>query len=148
MPQIKAICVSNKKGIKREVNTALVVQNFGIENDFHAKENSLRQISILIYEIFQQKKDELYKNGINIDYGAFGENLILEGINFSEVKIGNKIFFDSGVELEITIIGKDCPAPCLIQQKTGSCIMPEYGIFCKVLKGGILKNGDCCYYSQ
>jgi len=138
--------MSEKKGIKKEVDSILLIENFGIQNDFHAKKDSDRQVSILTYEIFNNKKIELVKNNINISYGIFGENIILDNINFNDIKIGNKFIFDSGVELEIKIIGKDCKIPCIIQKKTGNCIMPEYGIFCRVIKGGIIKNGDSCYY--
>lgn len=146
MPQIKAICMSDKKGPKKEISSIKVIENFGIENDFHAKRDSDRQISILSDEIFQAKKDELIKNNIKIEYGAFGENIIIEGIEFDKIRIGTKFIFNSGVELEIKVIGKNCPSPCIIHNLTGSCIMPQYGIFCRVLKGGVIKNGDRCYY--
>ncbi|HOJ62988.1 MAG TPA: hypothetical protein PLE45_01090 [Spirochaetota bacterium] len=146
MPQVKAICLSDKKGIKIEVDSAIFIENFGIKNDFHAKKDSLRQVSILNYEIFHKKKDELLKNNIQIQYGAFGENLIIDDFDFNSIKIGTRFVFESKVELEVTIIGKDCISPCIIQKKTGNCIMPEYGIFCRVIKGGVLKNGDSCYY--
>lgn len=146
MPKVKAVCLSKEKGIKKEVNSIILIENFGIEGDFHFKKDSNRQVSILIYEIFNEKKEELHKNNIEIQYGVFGENIILDNINFYNIKIGTKFIFESGVELEVSIIGKDCQIPCIIQKKTGSCIMPEYGIFCKVIKGGIIKNGDSCHY--
>ncbi len=146
MPQVKAVCMSANKGIKKETSSIFLIENLGVEGDFHAKRDSDRQVSILTYEIFNNKKIELLKNNIEITYGIFGENIIIDGINFYDIKKGTKIIFDNGVELEVKIIGKDCTSPCIIQQKTGSCIMPEFGIFCKVIKGGIIKNGDCCYY--
>ncbi|OZV10211.1 MOSC domain-containing protein, partial [Tissierella sp. P1] len=43
---------------------------------------------------------------------------------------------------EVTQIGKECHTGCAISQKVGKCVMPKEGIFTKVLKGGIIKEGD------
>lgn len=84
----------------------------------------------------------------NIDYGAFGENLIISDLNFQDIKIGDKILVGNDVILEITIIGKNCPKPCIIYKTVGECIMPSYGIFCRVLKGGEINNEDTCTYHK
>jgi len=48
---------------------------------------------------------------------------------------------DNCIVLEVSQIGKNCPKPCSIYYRIGSCIMPNFGIFCKVVKGGIIKKG-------
>jgi MOSC domain-containing protein YiiM len=52
------------------------------------------------------------------------------------------------VKLEVTKIGKECPRPCRIYYLMGSCIMPEEGIFCKVVKPGKIKAGDKINYES
>ena len=44
--------------------------------------------------------------------------------------------------LQVTQIGKECHSGCVIGQTMGRCIMPEEGIFARVLRGGIVRNGD------
>ncbi len=44
------------------------------------------------------------------------------------------------VILEVTQLGKECKKPCSIYYRVGSCIMPKFGIFCKVISGGIIKK--------
>jgi len=51
--------------------------------------------------------------------------------------------FSSGhpVILEVTQVGKECLKPCRIYYRVGSCIMPREGIFCKVIRMGLIKTG-------
>ena len=46
------------------------------------------------------------------------------------------------VLLEVTQIGKQCHSGCEIYKIMGDCIMPREGIFTKVLKGGVISEGD------
>ena len=70
---------------------------------------------------------------------AFGENLVVEGIDFKTLPIGTK-FKCNDVVLELTQIGKECHHGCAIFQAMGDCIMPREGVFTKVLHGGVIKE--------
>ena len=48
----------------------------------------------------------------------------------------------SEVLLEVTQIGKQCHNGCEIFRLMGDCIMPREGIFAKVLRGGMISEGD------
>jgi MOSC domain-containing protein YiiM len=52
------------------------------------------------------------------------------------------------VVVEVTQIGKECHDKCPIRQKTGDCIMPREGVFCRVLAGGVLRPGDQIYRDE
>lgn len=139
MGEILAICISEKKGtLKNEVSEANFIEDFGIENDAHAGKWH-RQVSLLGFE----KIDEFRKKGANVDFGAFGENLVIEGIELEKLPIGQKIKVGN-VLLEVTQIGKKCHDKCQIYYQVGECIMPKNGIFTKVLCGGNVKVGDKC----
>ena len=56
-------------------------------------------------------------------------------------QVGTKIDIN-GVLLEVTQIGKECHSHCEIFHRVGECIMPKEGIFAKVLKGGVISEGD------
>ncbi len=138
MPVIEAICISPSKGPKQPVDTVSVQANFGILGDVHATAGSDRQISFLSLELIEAVRRE----GLNVAYGAFGENFITSGFDITLFHVGDIIEFTSGLIAEVTVIGKTCPAPCIIYKTLGRCIMPEYGVFAKVLKNGNVTIGD------
>ena len=85
-------------------------------------------------EYFQKRK-------ISVDYGSFGENLVVEGIDFKRLPIGTQ-FRCNDVVLELTQIGKACHSKCSIHQLVVECIMPQEGVFARVLRGGTISVGD------
>jgi len=138
--KIEEINISEKKGtVKSPVEEGELIAAFGFCGDAHAAAGSLKQVSVLSVYSIQKMREEL---GDKIIPGVFGENLDLEGIENSELPIGKRIVFSSGAELEVTEIGKKCHGGCEIFKICGKCIMPQEGIFCKVVKSGKVKKGD------
>ena len=137
MGKVMAICISEKKGTqKRNVHEALFIEDFGLENDAHAGKWH-RQVSLLSYEKIQDFK----KKGAPVEDGAFGEYLIVSGIDFKNLPVGTR--FQSGdVVLEMTQIGKECHSGCEIYKIMGDCIMPREGVFARVIRGGRIREGD------
>lgn len=134
---IKAICISDKRGVqKKNIDTATVRLGYGIEGDAHGG-NWHRQISLLSYD----KIEDFRKKGADIDFGAFGENLVVEGFDFRNLPVGTR-FQCNDVILEMTQIGKECHTHCQIYHKMGDCIMPREGVFAKVISGGTITVGD------
>jgi TatD DNase family protein len=137
MGRILAVCSSEKKGTqKKDVGQAELKIDHGIVGDAHAG-NWHRQVSLLSFN----KIEEFRARGADVDFGAFGENLVVEGIDFATLPVGTR-FRSGGVLLELTQIGKECHHHCQIFQLVGDCIMPREGVFAKVLEGGIIKTGD------
>ncbi len=137
MGVVKAVCISEKKGVqKKNVHTANLIENHGIEGDAHAG-NWHRQVSLLSYD----KVEAFRSKGAPVVDGSFGENILVEGIDFKTLPIGTK-FTCNDVLLELTQIGKECHSGCEIFQIMGDCIMPREGVFTIVLKGGVISEGD------
>jgi TatD DNase family protein len=137
MGKIMAVCTSERKGIQKERQKEIVLlEDYGIDKDAHAGKWH-RQVSLLSYEKIQAFKAK----GVQLEDGAFGENIVVSGIDLSSLPIGT-ILKSQEVELEVTQIGKKCHHHCEIYKVVGDCIMPREGIFTKVIKGGILKAGD------
>ncbi len=138
---IEALCISDKKGVQKHfVEKVNLVENFGIESDAHAG-NWHRQVSLLPGEAI----DRMQNKHLQLEAGAFGENIITRGMNWSETEVGGRIHIGES-ELEITQIGKECHNPCSIFEAVGYCIMPKLGIFTKVVKGGMIHAGDHGHY--
>ena len=137
MGKIVAICTSVQKGTqKKEVNEINLIENFGLEGDAHGGDWH-RQVSLLSYESIEDFK----KRGAVVDFGSFGENLIVEGLDFSKLLVGERVLGEN-FELEITQIGKECHTRCKIYDMVGDCIMPKEGLFARVIKGGEIKKGS------
>ncbi|HWS43954.1 MAG TPA: molybdopterin-binding protein [Pseudoflavonifractor sp.] len=137
MGVIRAICISEKKGTqKHAVPSARLVEDWGIEGDAHAG-NWHRQVSLLSLE----KIDAFRARGAEVDFGAFGENLVVEGFDFRALPVGTRFSCGEAL-LEMTQIGKECHTHCNIYKVVGDCIMPREGVFARVLRGGVLTVGD------
>jgi molybdenum cofactor synthesis domain-containing protein len=140
MGKVIAVCISEKRGIKKSnIQKATLVENYGIEGDAHAG-GWHRQISLLSYERVQ----EFNARGGKAGDGDFGENILVQGIDFKALPVGTKLFCND-VILEMTQIGKECHTHCEIYQAVGDCIMPREGVFAKVLRGGVISAGDEMY---
>jgi molybdenum cofactor synthesis domain-containing protein len=137
MGKVLAVCISAEKGTpKRDVKTAEFVADHGLAGDAHAGK-SIRQVSLLSH----QKIEDFRSKGAKVEHGDFGENLVVEGIDFGSLPLGS-ILECANVVLEITKIGKECHNHCSIYKLMGDCIMPREGVFAKVIKGGTVKTGD------
>ncbi len=137
MGKIIAVCTSPQKGTpKTNVHQAELLADHGLRGDAHAGKWH-RQVSLLSFEQF----DAFQKKGAPIAYGAFGENLLVEGFDFKSLPLGTR-FRCGHVLLEMTQIGKECHHGCVIRQTMGDCIMPREGVFARVLAGGIIREGD------
>ena len=137
MGRILAICISEKKGVqKRPIEEAVLIVAWGIEKDAHGGKWH-RQVSLLSFE----KIEGFRAKGAEVDFGDFGENLVVEGFDLRQIPVGTR-FRIGDVILELTQIGKECHSHCAIYHAVGDCIMPREGVFTEVIKGGKIKTGD------
>ncbi len=137
MGKVRAVCISEKRGTqKKNIESAVFVEDWGIQGDAHAGKWH-RQVSLLSQETIEAFK----ARGAQITDGAFGENLVVRGYDFTKFPVGTR-FACKDVVLELTQIGKECHHGCEIFQKMGECIMPTNGVFARVLHGGTIQTGD------
>lgn len=137
MGKILGICISEKRGTeKHEIPEANLVKDWGIEGDAHGGKWH-RQVSLLSFE----KIEDFRAKGAEVDFGAFGENLIVEGYDLRALPVGTRFQIGDAV-LELTQIGKECHSHCQIYKRMGDCIMPREGVFTEVVKPGHIKVDD------
>lgn len=133
-----SICISPEKGTKkREIDSARLIPDWGIEGDAHAG-HWHRQVSLLSLEEINKMKKFIP----DLKPGDFAENITLQGIDINCIKIGDRMIINRGIVLEVTQIGKKCHTGCEIQRLTGECIMPKKGVFARVLRGGQIKKNN------
>lgn len=134
---IRAICLSERRGTeKTQVPFATLREDWGLEGDAHAGDWH-RQVSLLSGD----KVDAFNQSGANVQPGAFGENLLVEGIDFRALPVGTRFAVGDAL-LELTQIGKECHTHCQIYRRMGDCIMPREGVFARVLTSGEVRVGD------
>lgn len=136
--RVVAVSASARKGEKKQnLPEAELKTGLGIAGDAHA-DGSHRQLSLLALESINAMRDM----GADVQPGDFAENITTEGLALHTLPIGTHILIGDDVLLELTQIGKECHSGCSIQKQVGKCIMPRQGIFCRILKGGIVRPGD------
>ena len=137
MGRIISLNISRQKGVNKEpVEQVELKVDHGIIGDAHAGDWH-RQVSLLAEESI----DFMRNKGLELEPGAFAENITTEGLELATLPIGTRLG-SGAVVLEVTQIGKKCHHGCEIFKKVGDCIMPREGIFTKVIVPGILRQGD------
>ncbi len=139
MAKIIAVCRSDKKGTRKEVIAeGFLSQDYGLAGDAHADCSTHRQVSLLARESI----DRMRILGVDVGPGDFAENLTTEGLDLVSLPIGTRISIGKDIILELTQIGKECHTHCAIYRQVGKCIMPEEGVFTRVVCQGSVTAGD------
>ncbi len=136
--KIVSIAISSKKGTRKKcTDQAELIPNHGVKGDAHAGEWH-RQISFLA----QESIDTARRQGLDVSFGDFAENIATQGIDWLSLPVGTRLQLGVTALVEITQIGKECHQKCAIYYKAGDCIMPREGVFARVLEGGTVRTGD------
>lgn len=139
---VLALSVSEQKGVRKSnVDYVTLREEWGIEGDAHAGAWH-RQISLLATESIEK----IRAKGLDVDPGAFAENITTQGIDLLQLRIGDRLTLGAA-ELEITQKGKECHTRCAIYQQAGDCVMPREGVFARVIHGGIVTVGETIHSS-
>lgn len=136
--RVLSVNISEKKGTIKVPVAYIELDDMGVKNDAH-RGPWQRQVSLLAKESVDKFSADA---GREIKYGEFAENITTEGIILHETHPLDR-FTIGETELEVTQIGKECHGDnCAIFREVGNCVMPKEGIFCRVLRRGIVRAGD------
>ncbi|MCX7954547.1 MAG: molybdopterin-binding protein [Bacteroidales bacterium] len=140
--KILSLNISQQKGTTKIPVNEVTIDEKGILNDAHYGTTN-REISLLDITSIQKFEKILNRK---INYGEFAENITTNGLDYTKVKPLD-ILYNENITLQITQIGKECNNnKCSIFKQTGKCVMPEEGIFLRVIKEGKIKINDELYY--
>ena len=136
---VQAICLSEEKGtVKTAVQRSVLEAGQGFAGDAHAGDGH-RQISLLAADDVEAMRA---KGLPDLAPGAFGENLVVAGVDLAALGLGSRLAIGADAVLEISQRGKVCHSRCAIYHRTGDCIMPRNGVFARVVEGGVVACGD------
>lgn len=137
--ELTSINTSEVKGeVKTPVPEVSVLKDHGIEGDVHAG-SPVKQVSLLDSSEIRAMEN---RTGVDLNPGDFAENLTTSGLDLDSFAEGDRVRVADNVLLEVSQIGKTCHEDCVVKEKTGECIMPEKGLFFRVLEGGEISQGD------
>jgi molybdenum cofactor synthesis domain-containing protein len=140
--KVISVNISEKKGTIKIPVKKIELSKTGVINDAHSG-MSLRQVSLLAKESIEKFAASSNKK---FKWGEFAENITTEGIELHTTGLLDR-FIINDTELEVTQIGKTCHGKgCAIFTEVGACIMPKEGIFARVIREGVIKDGDIIDY--
>lgn len=136
--RLAAVNVSDRRGVCKTPVIRALVDLSGVVGDAHAGPWQ-RQVSLLAEESLDRFGESAGRAFLP---GMFAENLTTRGLDLGDVSLLDR-FQIGTVELEVTQIGKRCHGDgCAIFREVGRCVMPQEGLFCRVLAGGGIEPGD------
>ncbi len=137
--KVLELFISKENQVKRSDRTIIEVDMQGILDDkFYAKdiERSILLTSIDSYKL-------ALKKGINMSYGALGENILID-YNPYTLSIGRHLKIGE-VILEITQNCTICNHLSSIDKILPTLLKDDRGIFVKVVEAGFIEKGDKLY---
>ncbi len=135
---VVAVCQSEVTGQpKTTVDSGVLRAGHGLEGDAHAG-TWHRQVSLLSEADIDYMRDK----GLELEPGAFGENLVIRGLDLEALEVGARLRLGEDAVVQITQRGKECHTRCAIYYRAGDCIMPRKGLFAQVNQGGAVAPGD------
>jgi len=135
----------NKRSKRVAVNTARLIEEYGLKNDVYAGTLDNRQVSLLAMESIREHEicPKVKKQNGRFIPGDFGENITVEGMDFSSIQLDTKIQIGEDVILKLSKIGRNCKCKCPVNHKNaGGCFILREGVFGRVIKGGMINKGD------
>lgn len=145
MPNIVSI-VHTPAGVERKpadfyarvpIERATLVAGKGIEGDVKGR-STTRQLNIMAVEVLDQLGGEGFRTGP----GEMGEQIVINGIDLSALKSGDRLRFGETAVAEMVLARTGCDRFEHIQQHPKGSVRGRLGIMAKVVVGGEIRVGD------
>jgi MOSC domain-containing protein YiiM len=126
--------------IRVPVEEARLIAGHGIEGDAKAGRNPRRQLNLLSYEWLEG----LRQQGYQTEPGAFGEQMIIRGLDVLTLQPGERLRLGNGACIEITKPRTGCTR---LEAAQGVPIPKEalkagIGVLATVITSGVIRVGD------
>jgi len=135
---------AEKKTPKKPVTSGNFIKDVGLEDDAYNKTPD-RQISIISVELLKEqiqcprvgKGEEFIVNP-----GDYKETLTTEGLDLSNVNVGDIFTVGENAKTQISEKGMTCWEFCPWGRLEGECPLPKHFLFAKVIESGQIKTGN------
>ncbi len=152
--EVAQISIKNKiegeVGLPKIAIDEVFINEIGVKGDYNnfrmERKKGTKKRAVLIHTV--EMLNRLKKEGWPINWGDLGENILLRGINYEEIKLNMKIEIGE-IVLEVAEICNPCNNLAKLEY-VGNENIKEFivslkgrrGWYCKVVKDGTVKKGD------
>jgi MOSC domain-containing protein YiiM len=137
---VLAVCVSPGGIPKHPVREARVIE-LGLEGDkqrFELHGGVNRAVCLFSIEDYAK----LARDGVGAKApGAYGENVLTQGLDYAHLRAGDRLQIGDGVLLEIHDVREPCKTLRSIDARFPDLLLGRSGFLCKVLRTGVLRPG-------
>ena len=119
-----------------KVESLHLIKGFGIKGDKFANKDLDKTVMI----VGKYSYDLAKKQGIKLEFGSLGENILFD-INPHEYPIGTKFKIGESI-IQITENCTICNHLAVFGKKLPSILKDCRGIYCTILKDGVIKKDD------
>jgi MOSC domain-containing protein YiiM len=138
---VLAVCVG-PGGIPKHPVDAARVAELGLEGDAHRYRfhgGARRAVCLFALEDYRR----LQRDGVAAEPpGAFGENLLTEGLDYALLRAGDRLAVGPEVVLEIDDVREPCKTLKLLDARFPGLMIGRSGWLCRVVRGGVVRAGD------
>lgn len=138
---VLSVCVGPGGIPKHPVDSARVGE-LGLSDDghsFHAHGGKQRAVCLFSIEDYRS----LQADEVRVEApGAFGENLLTEGLDYADLRSGDHLAVGREVLLEIHDVREPCGSLKQIDRRFPNLMLGRSGWVCRVLRGGELRPGQ------
>jgi MOSC domain-containing protein YiiM len=125
----------DSSGLPRPIVKELdILEGFGIRNDKFAGKDEDKSVMVVGMKAYDISKE----NGINLEFGSFGENILFD-FDPHSFKIGT-VFKVGEVELEITQACTICNHLAVFGKELPFLVKHHRGLYCRVLNDGKIEK--------
>jgi MOSC domain-containing protein YiiM len=137
---VVAVCVG-PGGIPKPTVASARVNTLGLEGDGHRhKLHGGRNRAVCILSVAEVRS--LERDGVKgVGPGSFGENLLIDGIDFAALRPGDRLAIGDEVVIEIDGIREPCGVLKPLDRRFPDLMTGRSGFVCSVVREGALVSG-------
>jgi len=121
-----------KRAPMEELEEAVAVEDVGLEGCAHARPKGKRQVLLMDQETLES---------FGLRPGLVRENVTTEGLDVNGLAVGQRLRIGE-VELQVSLVCDPCEQIEALRPGLQEAMQGKRGMLCKVLRGGVLRQGD------
>ena len=139
--RVLAVCLGSG-GVPNQVVEGARVKKRGLVGDrHHHNRHGGRERAVCLFSIEDYRS--LQRDGVACDEpGTFGENLLIESLDFRALRAGERLAVGPRVVLEIHDVREPCDTLKSLDQRFPELMVGRSGFVCRVVRGGKLLPGQ------